>query len=59
MVAYSFYVAKGVLCYYDREQSVFYSEYLRKRRKCDGTFSTEEYKELSRVQKSKEEAVLK
>ena len=56
MVAYSSCVEEGVLCYYNREQSVSCSECLRRRRKCDGTFSTEEYRELSRLQKSKEEA---
>src|ERR1700742_4805267 len=58
MVACSNCTNEGVLCYYDREQSVSCSECLRRRRKCDGTFSTEEYRDVDRLQKEQEQEAL-
>ena len=43
MVACSECVNNGVVCYYDREQSVLCAACLRYQRTCDGTFLIKEF----------------
>ncbi|KIW85435.1 hypothetical protein Z517_00825 [Fonsecaea pedrosoi CBS 271.37] len=51
MVAYTECVNYGVIYYYDREQSSSYAECLRRQRKCDGTFSMEEFRKVGEQKK--------
>ena len=46
MISYIKYIQRGVMCYYDRAQSIKYTKYLRHRRGCDGTFSLEEFRKI-------------
>ncbi|RVX65743.1 hypothetical protein B0A52_10410 [Exophiala mesophila] len=52
MVACSECVAHGVVCYYDREQSVKCAECVRHQRSCDGTFSLEEFRKVGEQKKA-------
>jgi hypothetical protein len=51
MVACSECVNNGVVCYYDREQSVKCAECLRHQRNCDGTFSLEDFRKVGEQKK--------
>jgi hypothetical protein len=51
MVACSECVNNGVVCYYDREQSVSCAACLRHQRTCDGTFSIEEFRKVGEQKK--------
>jgi hypothetical protein len=51
MVACSECVSSGVVCYYDREQSVKCAACLRHQRNCDGTFSIEEFRKVGEQKK--------
>jgi hypothetical protein len=51
MVACSECVSNGVVCYYDREQSVKCAECLKHQRNCDGTFSLEEFRKVGEQKK--------
>lgn len=51
MVACTACVNEGVVCYYDREQSVKCAECLRHQRDCDGTFSLEEFRRVGEQKK--------
>jgi hypothetical protein len=51
MVACSECVNHGVVCYYDREQSVKCAACLRNQRTCDGTFSMEEFRKVGEQKK--------
>jgi len=51
MVACTECVNHGVVCYYDREQSVKCAACLRHQRSCDGTFSLEEFRKVGEQKK--------
>jgi hypothetical protein len=51
MVACSECVSAGVVCYYDREQSVKCAACLRHQRNCDGTFSLAEFRKVGEQKK--------
>jgi hypothetical protein len=44
-------VSHGVVCYYDREQSVKCAACLRFQRNCDGTFSIKEFRKVGEQKK--------
>ena len=44
----------GIVCYYDREQSVKYTECLLHQRKCNGSFSVEEFRKVSKLKKAEQ-----
>lgn len=51
MVSCTECINHDVVCYYDREQSVSCAECLRHQRKCDGTFSVEEFRKVGEQKK--------
>lgn len=52
MVSCTACVNNGVECYYDREQSVKCAECVRHQRKCDGSFSLQEFRKVGDQKKS-------
>jgi hypothetical protein len=51
MVACSACVNSGTVYYYNREQSVKCTAYLRHQRACDGTFALEEFRKVGEQKK--------